>query len=84
MPMHLRKKSKHPVLPAPLNFELIPRSGILAPGQRSNVQVKFMPTKEQKYSSRVNIKLSQSSRKVMLQVSRLPNGENLKLILGFD
>ncbi|XP_063716545.1 hydrocephalus-inducing protein homolog isoform X4 [Symsagittifera roscoffensis] len=69
VPMHLRKKSKHTVLPAPLNFELIPRSGILAPGQRSNVQVKFMPTKEQQYSSRVNIKLSQSSRKVMLQVS---------------
>lgn len=43
--MHLRRKMK-PEKPKPKTFELMPSTGVLMPGQRVNVQVKFMPTEE--------------------------------------
>lgn len=45
MPLHLRRKLR-PDRPRPKNFEMLPFSGSLLPGQRVNVQVKFMPTEE--------------------------------------
>ena len=44
MPMHLRKKLRKQHKPKSLHFEMMPSHGHLAPGQRMNVQVKFMPT----------------------------------------
>lgn len=44
MPMHLRKKMRKQNKPKPLHFEMMPTQGYLAPGQRMNVQIKFMPT----------------------------------------
>ena len=44
LPLHLRKKvwrAQRPPLPV---FEMIPSSGVLAPGKRVNVQIKFSPT----------------------------------------
>ena len=45
MPMHLRRKLR-PEKARPRNFEMMPPVGMLLPGQRVNVQVKFMPTEE--------------------------------------
>ena len=45
MPMHLRRKMKQEKK-KPLHFEILPPSGSLLPGQRVNIQVKFMPTEE--------------------------------------
>ena len=45
MPMHLRRKALKE-RQKPRTFEMIPATGSLMPGQRVNVQVKFMPTEE--------------------------------------
>ena len=45
IPMHLRRKLRQDK-PKPKTFEMMPPSGFLMPGQRINVQVKFMPTEE--------------------------------------
>ena len=43
--MHLRRKVKQEKM-KPRHFEMMPATGVLMPGQRQNVQVKFMPTEE--------------------------------------
>lgn len=43
--MHLRRKQRMEKL-KPQHFEVMPPTGSLLPGQRVNVQVKFMPTEE--------------------------------------
>ena len=48
MPMHLRRKLR-PEKARPRNFEMMPPLGMLLPGQRVNVQVKFMPTEEVRF-----------------------------------
>ena len=45
VPLHLRKKLRTEK-PKPKHFEVMPPIGSLMPGQRINVQVKFMPTEE--------------------------------------
>ena len=50
-PLHLRKKIKAEPQ-KPKHFEIMPPSGILSPGQRINVQVKFMPTEEVSLNSK--------------------------------
>ena len=45
MPMHLRRKMRQEK-PKPATFEMMPPTGVLLPGQKQNVQVKFMPTEE--------------------------------------
>lgn len=45
IPLHVRKKMKGHK-PKPRTFEIMPPSGCLLPGQRINVQIKFMPTEE--------------------------------------
>ena len=48
IPMHLRKRMKAEQA-KPRHFEMMPPRGVLLPGQRVNVQVKFMPTEEVSY-----------------------------------
>ncbi len=48
-PLHLRKKIKAEPQ-KPKHFEIMPPFGILSPGQRINVQVKFMPTEEVRHA----------------------------------
>jgi hydrocephalus-inducing protein len=48
VPMHLRRKNKADKS-KPRYFEIMPPTGTLMPGQRLNVQVKFMPTEEVKH-----------------------------------
>ena len=45
VPLHLRRKQRNDK-PKPRHFEMMPPEGMLLPGQRQNVQVKFMPTED--------------------------------------
>lgn len=46
IPMYRRKQVAKMEKESPQEFQLIPSSGHLLPGQRKNVQVKFMPLEE--------------------------------------
>lgn len=46
MPKYLRRKLHAELKPKARIFEIQPTSGVLDPGERSNVQVKFMPKEE--------------------------------------
>lgn len=43
LPLHQRKKILHEMRPPPVVFEMTPYSGMLSPGERVNVQIKFTP-----------------------------------------
>nr|XP_006823299.1 PREDICTED: hydrocephalus-inducing protein homolog [Saccoglossus kowalevskii] len=79
IPLHVRKKMK-PEKPKPRNFEMMPPDGFLLPGQRVNVQVKFMPTEEKLYCERLAIRLAQSSQRILLMV----NGQGQEPKLEFS
>ena len=64
----------------PGTFEMMPPTGMLMPGQRQNVQVKFMPIEEKMYEHRIAIRLSQSSQRIML----LCRGQGQEPHLDFD
>lgn len=46
MPKYLRRKLQAEMIPKTRIFEIQPTSGVLDPGERANVQVKFMPKEE--------------------------------------
>lgn len=46
MPKYLRRKLHAELKPKTRIFEIQPMSGVLGPGERSNMQVKFMPKEE--------------------------------------
>ena len=46
MPKYLRRKLQAEMIPKSRIFEIQPTSGILDPGERANVQVKFTPKEE--------------------------------------
>nr|KAG5712964.1 hypothetical protein BaRGS_021758 [Batillaria attramentaria] len=79
IPMHLRKK-KRAEKKKPLHFEILPPSGSLLPGQRINIQVKFMPSEEKFYEKRIPIKIGQSSQRILL----LCRGQGLEPRLEFE
>ncbi|XP_071959113.1 hydrocephalus-inducing protein homolog isoform X2 [Antedon mediterranea] len=78
VPMHLRRKLK-PDRPKPRTFEMMPSTGMLFPGQRLNVQVKFMPSEEKVYAERIVVRLARSSQRITL----LANGVGLEPRLEF-
>jgi hydrocephalus-inducing protein len=69
-PMHLKRKKKLEnelnSINKPKIFEIMPSSGILMPGQKVNIQIKFMPTEEKSYEERVTIRMAQSSQRLMV------------------
>ncbi|KAL3860158.1 hypothetical protein ACJMK2_010318 [Sinanodonta woodiana] len=79
VPLHLRRKHKQEKS-KPRIFEIMPPTGVLSPGQRLNVQVKFMPTEEKFYEHRIPIRISQSSQRILL----LCRGQGLEPRLDFD
>ncbi|KAH9493176.1 hypothetical protein Btru_021958, partial [Bulinus truncatus] len=79
VPMHLRRKLRQEKK-KPNIFEVLPPTGVLMPGQRVNVQVKFMPTEEKFYESRIPIRIAQSSQRIML----LCHGQGLEPRLEFQ
>ncbi|XP_075796761.1 hydrocephalus-inducing protein homolog isoform X3 [Pelodiscus sinensis] len=69
LPASLRRKLRQELKLKPCIFEMIPACGILAPGERMNVQVKFAPAEERFYSSSLMVHISQSSDRLLLLVS---------------
>uniref|UniRef100_A0A8C3T1C3 HYDIN axonemal central pair apparatus protein n=1 Tax=Chelydra serpentina TaxID=8475 RepID=A0A8C3T1C3_CHESE len=69
LPASLRRKLRQEFKSKPPIFEMIPSSGILTPGERLNVQVKFAPVEERFYSNHLTVNISQSSDRLLLLVS---------------
>lgn len=58
-PMHLKRKKKvEGEQNKPRIFEIMPPSGILMPGQKANIQIKFMPTEEVHFNNSYLIVIS--------------------------
>ncbi|XP_064239335.1 hydrocephalus-inducing protein homolog [Aotus nancymaae] len=68
MPKYLRQKLRAELKPKPRIFEIQPISGVLDPGEKSNVQVKFMPKEEKFYSQTLMFQIAQSAQKLTLLV----------------
>ncbi|CAH2323836.1 Hypothetical predicted protein [Pelobates cultripes] len=68
IPMHLRKKCRPEVKPKAPIFEMIPATDVLLPGQKKNVEIKFLPREEKLYSQRLVLHLAQSNQRVLLHV----------------
>ncbi|XP_035381538.1 hydrocephalus-inducing protein homolog [Electrophorus electricus] len=65
VPLHLRRKA--PIeQPPPLIFEMLPSSGVVYPGDRVNVQVKFSPAEGRAYRETLVIAVAQSTQRVLL------------------
>ncbi|XP_068693384.1 hydrocephalus-inducing protein homolog [Montipora foliosa] len=77
IPLHLRKKMRSEKA-KPKHFEVMPPIGSLMPGQRINVQVKFMPTEEISYSQRLVIRIAQSSSRHVINVMGQGNEPKLE------
>ncbi|XP_062997557.1 hydrocephalus-inducing protein homolog [Elgaria multicarinata webbii] len=80
MPATLRRKMHHKLKSKPHVFEMIPPYGILAPGERLNVQVKFAPSEEKFYHHYLILSISQSTQQLRLYVS----GQGLEPRLEFS
>ncbi|XP_022274937.1 hydrocephalus-inducing protein homolog isoform X4 [Canis lupus familiaris] len=80
MPKYLRRKLHAELKPKTRIFEIQPTSGILDPGERSNVQVKFMPKEEKFYSQTLVFQIAQSAQKLTL----LAQGQGLEPHLEFS
>ncbi|XP_006746825.1 hydrocephalus-inducing protein homolog, partial [Leptonychotes weddellii] len=80
MPKYLRRKLHAELKPKTRIFEIQPMSGVLGPGERSNVQVKFMPKEEKFYSQTLVFQIAQSAQKLTL----LAQGQGLEPCLAFS
>ncbi|KAM9269036.1 LOW QUALITY PROTEIN: hydrocephalus-inducing protein homolog [Cariama cristata] len=69
LPATVRRKLLQELKTKPRVFEVLPSHGTLAPGQRCNVRVRFSPTEEMSYRSKLKINICQSSQHLRLQVS---------------
>nr|XP_051703218.1 hydrocephalus-inducing protein homolog isoform X2 [Oryctolagus cuniculus] len=79
MPKYLRRKVHPGLKPTAQIFEIQPASGVLDPGEKSNVQVKFMPKEERFYSQTLMFQIGQSAQKLTL----LAQGQGLQPRLEF-
>ncbi|MFT7810511.1 hydrocephalus-inducing protein homolog [Arapaima gigas] len=66
VPLHVRQRMLQEQKPLPVVFEMLPSSGVLLPGERVNVQVKFTPAEGKAYSQRLVLSVSQSHQCVFL------------------
>lgn len=80
-PMHLKRKKKAggDGQNRPKTFEIMPPNGSLMPGQKVNIQLKFMPNEEKNHEERVTIRMAQSSQRLMV----LCKGKGLEPRLEF-
>ncbi|XP_075290309.1 hydrocephalus-inducing protein homolog isoform X2 [Opisthocomus hoazin] len=69
LPVSVRQKLLQELKTKPCVFEALPSAGALGPGQRCNVRVRFSPTEERSYRSKLKINIGQSSQHLQLQVS---------------
>ncbi|XP_030621187.1 hydrocephalus-inducing protein homolog [Chanos chanos] len=66
VPLHLRRKARMKLRPPPVVFEAQPAEGVLFPGDRVNVQVKFSPTERKSYSQRLVVTVARSTERILL------------------
>ncbi|XP_029109509.1 hydrocephalus-inducing protein homolog isoform X1 [Scleropages formosus] len=66
VPLHIRRRMWQERKPVPIVFEILPPSGVLLPGERVNVQVKFTPAEGKTYSQPLVLSVAQSSQRVLL------------------
>ncbi|XP_076588631.1 hydrocephalus-inducing protein homolog [Chaetodon auriga] len=66
LPLYERKKVLQEWRPPPVVFEMIPSSGMLSPGERVNVQIKFSPAEGHVYSRQLVVHVAESTQQVFL------------------
>ncbi|XP_075289597.1 hydrocephalus-inducing protein homolog isoform X3 [Opisthocomus hoazin] len=69
LPASVRREPLRELKTKPCDFEVLPSAGALGPGQRCNVRVRFTPTEQRSYRSKLRINIRQSSQHLQLQVS---------------
>ncbi|XP_048371298.1 hydrocephalus-inducing protein homolog [Sphaerodactylus townsendi] len=69
MPAALRRKMRQELKSKPHVFEMIPSCGILAPGERLTVQIKFAPREEKFYSNDLIVSIAQSTHQLHFHVT---------------
>ncbi|XP_041651130.1 hydrocephalus-inducing protein homolog [Cheilinus undulatus] len=69
LPLYQRKKVLQGQRPPPVVFETIPSSGMLAPGERVSVQIKFSPVEENVYNRQLVVQVAESKQKVFIKAS---------------
>ncbi|KAG7229797.1 hypothetical protein INR49_012446 [Caranx melampygus] len=66
LPPHQRKKALQEQRPPPVVFEMIPASGMLNPGERVNVQIKFIPAEGHSYNRQLVVCVANSTQRVIV------------------
>ncbi|XP_008288806.1 hydrocephalus-inducing protein homolog [Stegastes partitus] len=66
LPLHKRKKILQEQRPPPAVFEMVPCSGLLSPGERVNVHVKFSPTEGCAYSRQLVVHVAENTQQVFI------------------
>ncbi|KAK7891948.1 hypothetical protein WMY93_023911 [Mugilogobius chulae] len=61
LPFYKRKQQ-----PSPVVFQMLPSAGVLTPGERANVRVKFTPLEEGFYSKHLVVSVAESNEKVLI------------------
>ncbi|XP_062442830.1 hydrocephalus-inducing protein homolog [Rhea pennata] len=68
LPVNLRRKLREELRTKTPVFQVLPSSGNLTPGQRCNLQVRFSPSEERAYSTRLKVNICQSNLHPELQL----------------
>ncbi|XP_034061831.1 LOW QUALITY PROTEIN: hydrocephalus-inducing protein homolog [Gymnodraco acuticeps] len=68
MPLKKRKKVSQEHQPPQEVFKAIPSSGLLSPGERVNVQIKFSPADGLAYNRQLTVHVAESSKQVFIRV----------------
>ncbi|KAM9351908.1 hydrocephalus-inducing protein homolog [Symphorus nematophorus] len=66
LPLHQRKKILREQRPPQVIFTMIPSSGMLSPGERLNVQIKFSPAEGHAYRRRLVVRVADSTQLVFI------------------
>ncbi|XP_023811732.1 hydrocephalus-inducing protein homolog isoform X1 [Oryzias latipes] len=66
LPLNMRRKAMLEQQPPPAVFECIPTSGVLLPGERSNVFIKFTPDEGCLYNRRLQVCVDDSTQRVFI------------------
>ncbi|XP_053355859.1 hydrocephalus-inducing protein-like [Clarias gariepinus] len=80
IPLHLRQEALLEKLTSSIIFTMCPSSGMLYPGDRVNIQVKFSPAEGRMYKERLMIAVAQSTHQILLSA----HGQGLEPQLKFS